>query len=166
MQQIQELQHVFKVCLVYGRSFEPYKVHGPDVVRCILLANMAVIAQLAGQDAKQSHPWINKWSNPFKDSIHLAGHLHPKGGGQNYMNFHPLITVVVEVAQSRNQKTGANELWCTGVKEMQRMGQDFKKYLLAIKDQELLTSVEVHATAVRSSCSAKLRTGFIAMPMV
>lgn len=29
------------------------------------------------------------------------------------------------------------------------MGQDFKKYLLAVKQQELLTSVEVHATAVR-----------------
>lgn len=46
------------------------------------------------------------------------------------------------------------------------MGQDFKHYLLAIQDQELLTSVEVHATAVRSSYSAKLRTGCIAMPMV
>ncbi|DBA96348.1 TPA: hypothetical protein ACH3X3_002523 [Trebouxia sp. C0006] len=79
MQQIQELQNVFK---------------------------------LAGQEAEQAHPWVNKWTNPFKDSIHLAGHLHPKG-----------------------------------VKEMQHMGQDFKKYLLAVKDQELLVSVEVHATA-------------------
>ncbi|KAL0032203.1 hypothetical protein WJX77_010754 [Trebouxia sp. C0004] len=88
MQQIQELQNVFK---------------------------------LAGQDAKQSHSWINKWTNPFKDSIHLAGHLHPKG-----------------------------------VKEMQHMGQDFKKYLVAIQDQDLLTSVEVHATAkARTQDSAK-----------
>ncbi|KAL0021479.1 hypothetical protein WJX79_009021 [Trebouxia sp. C0005] len=88
MQQIQELQSVFK---------------------------------LAGQEAKQAHPWMNKWTNPFKDSIHLAGHLHPKG-----------------------------------VKEMQHMGQDFKHYLLAIQDQELLTSVEVHATAkARTQDSAK-----------
>ncbi|KAL0046887.1 hypothetical protein WJX82_000945 [Trebouxia sp. C0006] len=88
MQQIQELQNVFK---------------------------------LAGQEAEQAHPWVNKWTNPFKDSIHLAGHLHPKG-----------------------------------VKEMQHMGQDFKKYLLAVKDQELLVSVEVHATAkARTQDSAK-----------
>lgn len=49
---------------------------------------------------------------------------------------------------------------------MQHMGQDFKNYMLAIKDQELLKSVEVHASAVRSSCSAKLRTGLNAMPVV
>ena len=50
--------------------------------------NMAVFAQLAGQEAKQAHPWMNKWTNPFKDSIHLAGHLHPKGSGRTYMTFH------------------------------------------------------------------------------
>lgn len=46
------------------------------------------------------------------------------------------------------------------------MGQDFKKYLLAVKEQELLTAVEVHATAVRSSCSVKLRNGFFTMPVI
>jgi hypothetical protein len=50
--------------------------------------NMAVLAQLAGQEAEQAHPWVNKWTNPFKDSIHLAGHLHPKGNGQTYMTVH------------------------------------------------------------------------------
>ena len=51
--------------------------------------NMAVLAQLAGQEAEQAHPWVNKWTNPFKDSIHLAGHLHPKGSDQNYMTIDP-----------------------------------------------------------------------------
>ncbi|DBA89909.1 TPA: hypothetical protein ACH3X2_004400 [Trebouxia sp. C0005] len=84
-------------------------------------ANTRAPKRLQGQEAKQAHPWMNKWTNPFKDSIHLAGHLHPKG-----------------------------------VKEMQHMGQDFKHYLLAIQDQELLTSVEVHATAkARTQDSAK-----------
>ena len=70
----------------------------------------------------------------------------------------------MEVAQIKRQVQ--HDLWNTGVKEMQHMGQDFKKYLLAVKDQELLASVEVHATAVRSSCFFKLRTGFNAMPVV
>ena len=87
MRQIQELQNVFKVCLVYGCSFEPYENHRLDVVRCILLEH-GCFAQLAGQEAKQAHPWMNKWTNPFKDSIDLAGHLHLKGSGQTYMTFH------------------------------------------------------------------------------
>lgn len=93
----------------------------PTQKRMQKIQELQNVFKLAGQEAKQAHPWINKWTNPFKDSIYLAGHLHPKG-----------------------------------VKEMQHMGQDFRKYMLAIKDQELLTSVEVHASAkARTQDSAK-----------
>ncbi len=68
--------------------YSPMKLIGLMLCAAYCL-NMAVFAQLAGQEAKQAHPWMNKWTNPFKDSIYLAGHLHPKGSDQNCMTIDP-----------------------------------------------------------------------------